>query len=191
RVGLTDLVFLDLHGLARAVKGGHPSGQHGGILAMSSNHKGLADALAAPGRGRYLCSNMNAYQVYRQTQAQTAAPGELVLMLYRGAVRFVTAAIDAIESKDIAGAHENLIRTQAIVTELNETLNLERGGEVARNLASIYDYLYRRLLEANMRKDAEPAREVQKLLRDLLPAWEVAVKQTAATSPQALVGATR
>ncbi|HEY3060876.1 MAG TPA: flagellar export chaperone FliS [Chloroflexota bacterium] len=122
---------------------------------------------------------MNAYQVYRQTQAQTAAPGELVVMLYRGAVRFVSTAITAIEGNDIEAAHVNLVRTQAIIAELLETVDLERGGAIADQLVSIYEYLNHRLIEANLRKDAEPAREVERYLRDLLPAWEEAARQAA------------
>jgi flagellar secretion chaperone FliS len=125
---------------------------------------------------------MNAYQVYRQTQTQTAAPGELVLMLYRGAGRFIVSAIEAIESCDIEGAHTGLVKAQAIIAELQGTLDTERGGELARNLWGIYDYMNRRLIEANLRKDAEPAREVLTLVRELLGAWEVAVRQTAAAS---------
>jgi flagellar secretion chaperone FliS len=131
---------------------------------------------------------MNASQVYRQTQAQTAAPGELVVMLYQGALRFVTSAIEAIESKDIAAAHTNLMRSQAIISELSETLDAERGGDVARNLARIYHYMNRQLIDANLRKDVMPAREVQKLLRELLPAWQAAVRQAAATPARPLVG---
>lgn len=119
---------------------------------------------------------MNAYQMYRQTQAQTAPPGELVLMLYRGATRFVSAGVAAIEARDIQAAHTNLIKAQAIVTHLSATLDVERGGEVAANLARIYEYLNHRLLEANVRKDAAPAREVERHLRELLPAWEQAVR---------------
>jgi flagellar protein FliS len=126
---------------------------------------------------------MNAFQVYRQTQAQTAAPGELVVMLYRGAVRFVTTAIAAIEAKDVEAAHTNLVKAQAIVSELLETLDLERGGEIARRLTSIYEYLNHRLVEANIRKDAEAAREVERFLRELLPAWEAAAKQAAPARP--------
>jgi flagellar protein FliS len=126
---------------------------------------------------------MNAYQMYRQTQAQTAPPGELVLMLYRGAVRFVTTAIDAIEGRDVVTAHNSLMSAQAIVTELRETLDVERGGQIAQNLQRLYEYLGRRLLEANTRKDTAPAREAQKLLRELLPAWEAAVRQTTSSSP--------
>lgn len=130
---------------------------------------------------------MNAYQMYRQTQTQTAAPGELVLMLYRGAARFVSTALEAIEAKDVVAAHNSLVRAQDIVAELHATLDVDRGGDTGRNLASIYDYLSRRLLQANLRKDPEPAREVLKLLRELLPAWEEAVRQTKAGA----VGASR
>lgn len=123
---------------------------------------------------------MNAFQTYRNTQTQTAAPGELVLMLYRGAARFVSSAIAAIEAKDVAAAHTGLIRAQEIISELRATLDVDRGGNISHDLARIYDYLLRRLLEANLRKDAEPAREVLTLLRELLPAWEEAVRQTKA-----------
>jgi flagellar protein FliS len=123
---------------------------------------------------------MNAYQMYRQTQTQTAGPGELLLMLYRGAVRFVGTGIDGIERRDIEAAHSGLVKAQAIVAELQGTLDLERGGDVAKNLWSLYDYMNRRLVEANLRKDVVPAREIQGLLRELLAAWEAAVKQTAA-----------
>lgn len=134
---------------------------------------------------------MNAYQVYRQTQTNTAAPGELVLMLYRGAVRFLSTAIEAIDAHDIAEAHDKLVRTQDIITHLIETLDSERGGDLAKSLNALYDYMLRRLMEANIRKDAAPAREVQGLLRELLPAWEAAVKQTSAPQNGALVGAGR
>jgi flagellar protein FliS len=134
---------------------------------------------------------VNAYQVYRQTQTQTAAPGELVLLLYRGAVRFLTAAIDAIEARNIAEAHDKLVKAQAIVSNLLESLDVERGGDVARNLSALYEYMLRRLLEANIRKDAQPAREVQVLLRELLPAWEAAVRETSSKSTGSMVGAGR
>jgi flagellar protein FliS len=132
---------------------------------------------------------MNAYQVYRQTQTQTAAPGELVVMLYQGAIRFVGAGIEAIENKDVPTAHNSLLKAQAIVSELTETLDLERGGDIARNLANIYDYVNRRLVEANLAKNPQPAREVQALLRDLLPAWQAAVRQNVAAPTRPLVGA--
>jgi flagellar protein FliS len=130
---------------------------------------------------------MNAHQMYRQTQANTATPGELIVMLYRGAARFLASAIEAIEAKDVQRAHTNLVKAQAIVTELLQSLDADRGGDVAVKLASIYEYMHTRLVEANLRKDAEPAREVQMLLRELLPAWEEAVRQTSATPARPMV----
>ena len=128
----------------------------------------------------------NAYQVYRQTQAQTAAPGELLVMLYQGAVRFVTSGIEGIENSNVQAAHDGLIKAQAIIQELHESLDLERGGDVALNLASIYEYMNRRLVEANVRKDATVAREVQSLLRDLLPAWQAAARQSSVAATPSL-----
>jgi flagellar secretion chaperone FliS len=130
---------------------------------------------------------MNAYQVYRQTQAQTAVPGELVVMLYRGAARFLNSSIEALEARQFESAHTNLVKTQAIVTELQESLDLERGGDVARNLTRIYEYLNHRLVEANVRKDPQPAREVDRLLRELLPAWEQVAREASANAPRPVV----
>jgi len=130
-----------------------------------------------------------AYQTYRQTQAQTATPGELIVMLYRGAVRFVAAGIEGIEAHNVEASHNNLVRAQAVINELLESIDVERGGEVARNLWRIYEFMSSRLLEANLRKDAALAREVERLLRDLLPAWEEAARQTNAQPTRPTVGA--
>ena len=62
-----------------------------------------------------------AYQTYRQTQAQTAAPGELIVMLYRGAVRFVASGIEGIEANNVEVSHNNLVRAQAVINELLES----------------------------------------------------------------------
>ncbi len=115
---------------------------------------------------------MNAHQVYRQTQAETASPAELVLMLYRGAVRFCVASLAAMESRDLEAAHNNLVRAQAILAELMGSLDAERGGDVARSLQVLYAYLGGRLVTANVTKTPEPVREVERLLRELLGAWE-------------------
>src|SRR5947209_7898586 len=112
-------------------------------------------------------------------------------MLYRGAVRFLSTAIEAIHARNVAEAHDKLVKTQDIVASLLESLDVERGGEIASNLTALYEYMLRRLIEANLRKDAAPAREVQGLLRELLPAWEAAVKQTSAADSGGLVGAAR
>lgn len=132
---------------------------------------------------------MNGYQVYRRTQAQTASPAELVVMLYRGAVRFATAGGDALETRNLEAAHNNLVRAQAIVSELASSLDVDHGGEIARNLLGLYGYVNRCLVEANVRKSVEPAREAQRLLRDLLEAWEEAARQPSPGGSAAAVAA--
>jgi len=132
---------------------------------------------------------MNAYQTYRQTQAETATPGELIVMLYRGATRFVSQGIEGIETHNLEMAHSYLIKAQAVVNGLMESLDVERGGDVGRNLEQLYEFMNRRLVEANLRKDAAPAREVERLLRDLLPVWEQAARETNVTTVRPVVGA--
>src|SRR5437764_841294 len=112
-------VFLNLHGLARPVKRGHPSCCHPGHLTRT----GRTSLCGRSGRRPILTAHvhissasdhrMNAYQAYRQTQAETAAPGELVVMLYRGAARFVGTAVDAIEAEKVPAAHNSLVRAHA------------------------------------------------------------------------------
>jgi flagellar secretion chaperone FliS len=115
---------------------------------------------------------MNPYQRYLDATAETATPLELVLMLYQGVLRSTGQAIQAVEQRDVAEAHKSLIRAQDIVFELSASLNRAEGGATADNLAALYDYSYRRLVDANVRKDAAPAEEVARLFRDLLPAWQ-------------------
>jgi flagellar protein FliS len=114
----------------------------------------------------------NPYQLYRATAVTTASPLELVLMLYQGVLRFVQRAVQAVERGDVNEAHASFVRAQDIIAELVGSLDLEAGGEVARNLVGIYDYAYRRLVDANCRKATGPALEVVQLFRALLPAWQ-------------------
>jgi flagellar protein FliS len=96
-------------------------------------------------------------------------------MLYAGCIRFTALGKTAIEQKDFTTSRENLLKAQAIIAELMGSLNLSIG-DLATNLMRLYDYMYRRLIDANIRRDAEAAAEVEGLLRGLLPAWEEAVK---------------
>jgi len=113
---------------------------------------------------------------YRRAQAETADPGELVAMLYRGGIRFLQRALLALKESDYQTANANLIRAEDVLSELNTTLN-PSAGDLAVNLARIYDYAYWRLVEANCRKDALIVEEVLGILQDLLPAWEEAVRR--------------
>ena len=114
-------------------------------------------------------------QGYQRAATETASPAQLIVMLYAGCIRFTALGKTAIEQKDFTTSRENLLKAQAIIAELMGSLNLSIG-DLATNLMRLYDYMYRRLIDANIRRDAEAAAEVEGLLRGLLPAWEEAVK---------------
>ena len=126
----------------------------------------------------------NPYQQYRATKVGTASPVDLVVMLYQGVVRFTRAGIEATERGDVQAAHKGFVRAQDIIAELVSTLDHDRGGEVAKQLLALYDYAFRRLVEANCKKDVVPAREVIGIFRDLGMAWqELAGRQRQAAPP--------
>lgn len=115
----------------------------------------------------------NPYLQYRRAQAETAEPGELVVMLYRGAINFLQRALLALEQRDYQTANVNIVRAEEVLAELGATLDTG-VGDLAANLARIYDYAYWRLVEANCQKDPALVTEVLGILRDLLPSWEQA-----------------
>ena len=95
----------------------------------------------------------NPAQLYGNSKIQTATPAELTLMLYDGAIKFCNIALMAIENKDIQKAHTNIVKAQNIILEFICTL--DRKYKVAEDFEIVFDYIYRRLVEANMKKDAE------------------------------------
>lgn len=115
-----------------------------------------------------------AYQQYRDNSIQTASPEELTLMLFNGLVRFIMRAIDAVEKGKIEEAHNNIMRAQDIIQEFMATL--DRKYPVAASLALIYDYMLRRLIEANTHKDASILNEVLDMAKQLRDTWEQAMK---------------
>jgi flagellar protein FliS len=108
---------------------------------------------------------------YRRTQVQSRTPLELVVMLYDGALRFMSAARDAIERRDIPARRDAISRTLAIVSELQSTLNIEQGGELAQSLDDLYGYANMRLLDAAAKNDVAPINEVHKLFTTLREGW--------------------
>ena len=120
----------------------------------------------------------NPYQQYRATKVETAGSVDLVVMLYQGAVKFIRLAVEALEQDDHKTAHTNFVRAQDIVVELLGSLNREAGGQIATQLAGVYDYCFRRLIHANVKKDVVPAQEVLGIFRDLGKAWQqIALQQ--------------
>jgi flagellar protein FliS len=114
----------------------------------------------------------NPYEQYRKTAVGTTSRGGLVIMLYDGILRFSKQAVAAVERGDFEEAHRSFIRAQDIIAELQASLDFEAGGDLAHNLQGLYEYGYRRLVEANCRKATPPALEVMELFNELLEAWQ-------------------
>ncbi len=110
-------------------------------------------------------------EAYRRTAAQSSSPVELVVMLYDGAIRFILEARAAIEKKDVRARTTAVTRAMAIVSELQNTLNVKDGGEVARELDRLYTYINSRLLDVTARGDDAAATEIHKLLGTLREGW--------------------
>jgi len=123
------------------------------------------------------------WQSYRQVSTQTASPGQLVLMLFDGAIRFLDRALEGFELEDPVEFNQtisnNILRGQSIVQELNNSLDLDRGGELALTLRRLYEYMDDRLMESNMRKKPDGIRDTIRRLTTLRDAWQQMLCQRA------------
>jgi flagellar secretion chaperone FliS len=122
-------------------------------------------------------SNQGANQ-YRQMQVKTASRGQILIMLYEAAIQNVKKASAAIDRKDLAAKGIHIGKVHDIVNELNNTLNFEIGGDVARNLERLYNFMTGQLIKANAENSKDPLASVQKLLETLLEGWRGAVAET-------------
>jgi flagellar protein FliS len=117
----------------------------------------------------------NPWQSYRQVATQTASPGQLVLMLFDGAIRFLDRALGGFELEDPAEfnstVNNNVIRAQDIIRELDHSLNLAAGGEFAQTMRRLYRYFDEQLGQSNLRKEPDGIRLVIRLLTTLRDAW--------------------
>ena len=110
----------------------------------------------------------NPYAAYQNSKIMTASPAELILMLYDGAIKFSNIAVAAIEKNDIEKAHNNIIKTERIILEFRASLDPKYP--VSKDFDVVYEYLIRRLHEANIKKDAEIMEEI---LKELLVTIEI------------------
>jgi flagellar secretion chaperone FliS len=116
----------------------------------------------------------NPYQSYQANSIQTASPGELTLMLYNGCLKFINLARKAIEEKNIEEKNTNLLKAQKIIQELMVTLNMDY--EVAKNMMVMYDYIYRRLVEANVKNDVAILDEVEGFVTEFRDTWKQVIQ---------------
>ena len=102
-------------------------------------------------------------------------------MLYDGALRFVGEARAAFGRNDIAARGDAISRVLAIVSELQNTLDVETGGDIARELDRLYSYINTRLLDVSVKRDAAALEEVHKLLTTLRDGWSQVATTAGAT----------
>jgi flagellar protein FliS len=114
---------------------------------------------------------------YREVAVQTSSPAKLVVLLYEGAIRFLRESVTAVESRDLECKRQRIDRAMAIVQHLEGTLDMERGGDVAVDLARLYSYITSRILEGSAKLETAPLEEAIKLLNTLLAGWEAIAKQ--------------
>ena len=125
-------------------------------------------------------------RAYHAQSVLTASPGQLVLMLFDGALRFLALAKQGFDQPEenvrrFESINANLQKAQNILAELQGTLNHEAGGEVALTLDRLYDYYSRRLFEANIKKRVEPVIEVERFLQELRDAWAEMLRKEEST----------
>lgn len=108
------------------------------------------------------------YQAYKNASVQTS-PAKLLIMLYDGLIRSIELGHLAISEKRIEDVNKQLIKAQDIIRELQSTLKME--FEISKSLSSLYDYFYRRLVEANIQKDSKALDEILPMIKGLRESW--------------------
>ncbi|EIJ80541.1 flagellar protein FliS [Bacillus methanolicus PB1] len=119
-------------------------------------------------------ANQQFHQVYKQNSVSTASPGELTLMLYNGCLKFLAKMKQAIIEKNISERNVNSQKAQRIIQELMVTLNQEY--EVAKQMMAMYDYMNRRLIEANVKNDVAIVEEVEGFVTEFRDTWKEVIR---------------
>ena len=137
----------------------------------------------------------NAYTAYQKTNVNTASQGRLVVLLYEGAVKHLKAALnlfdenDKIKAANIEQFGIHLQKAQAIITELQVSLDMEKGGDIARNLMSLYVYFNEELMDATISHNKQKIEFVLNKVDELAEAWRTIANSTA-NAPAAKVAST-
>jgi len=136
-------------------------------------------------------SYKNASSSYKETAVKTAGQGHLIVMLYDEAVKQLTKAAELLqmnikEKKDpgrIEQISKAVMKTQEIITELTVSLDFAQGGEISKNLFSLYTWFNRELVEANINQDLNRMLTVKDMLSDLRNTWNTVANQKPAEKP--------
>ncbi|MDR0502813.1 MAG: flagellar export chaperone FliS [Treponema sp.] len=138
----------------------------------------------------------NASSTYRETRITTASQGQLIVMLYDEAIRQLTIAADLLElnnseNKDpgrIEIIGKSIMKAEEIITELMVSLDFEQGGDISKNLFSLYTWFNRELLEANIAQDKKRVISVKNMLLTLRNVWSEITKKAAEPANREAVG---
>ena len=109
----------------------------------------------------------HSYKAYSKTDVNTSDQLTLIIMLYDGLLRFLKKAMVKIEENDVEAAHNYFVRSKDIVNELLSTLHAEKGGDIGNNLRELYLYMFRRIVEANLKKDIEITKDVYQVAKKI------------------------
>ena len=121
---------------------------------------------------------VNAAEAYRRNQVLNAPPEQLTLMLYNGCLKFIDEGITAVEEKNFENANISLQKAQRIISEFRMTLNMDY--EISHQLLPLYDYVYNKLVEGNMKSEVDPLNEAKTIIKELRDAWVEAMKKARA-----------
>lgn len=120
----------------------------------------------------------NAAEAYKRQQVMTATPEALTLMLYNGCIKFMGEGIDALEAKKFEDANTFIQKAENIISEFRVTLNMDY--EISHQLLPLYNYVYDRLVEGNMKSDTSKIEEARNIITELRDAWVQAMKKARA-----------
>ena len=121
-----------------------------------------------------------AYQNDRDSEILSAGPLELVEMLYKGAIQFIDDARGHLRAGEIRERSNAISKASAILAELAQSLDHEKGGEISKNLTELYDYMQRQMVKANIEQIDAPLAEIGKLLATLLEGWQTLIPAVSA-----------
>lgn len=114
---------------------------------------------------------------YQKAQVESAEPAKLIVMLYDGAIRKLTLALNAHSEQDIPTFRTETTKVQRILTELMAALDHTRGGDLALNLSRLYDYMIRQLFSGMLKSEPAQLIEVRTLLDELRSGWQEAIEK--------------
>jgi flagellar protein FliS len=141
-------------------------------------------------------ANINALSAYRQTRIKTASQGQLIIMLYDGAIGSLDRALELLRGKDefrkspskIEETGKAVLKAQEIITELMVSLDFESGGDIAENLFALYAWFNKELLEAHVTMDEARVLAVRNSLDEIRKSWAEIAAKTAAVKTETGAG---